>query len=177
MSVVVRTYTKYHKEFIDPDYAWSLYYALEEGLPWDDGVRTRSGKFTRSAWGILVTKVDDKVAFVIDPEADRDLVGALIGLVTKVLDDLSVDINRLGEIYVNYYKDGTHYAPNHSHQKSDQVIISLGATRTLTIANKSYKMGNGDVAIFGSAMHGVPEEREVKEGRISIALFLDKLRR
>ena len=52
-----------------------------------------------------------------------------------------------------------------------QLIISLGpATRTLQIASRYIRVNSGDVALFGSARHGVaPEECDLP--RISIAAF------
>ena len=77
---------------------------------------------------------------------------------------------------MNYYLNGEHYTPNHSHPKMIQVIISLGTTRILNIGKKEYKSSNGDVFIFGSSIHGVPKQLEIKDGRISIALFCSPLK-
>jgi hypothetical protein len=85
--------------------------------------------------------------------------------------EVSIDYYILG-VYINYYRDGNDWTPNHSHPKQVQLIISLGATRTLTIGKKDYLMESGDVAIFGSSIHGIRKEPEVKEGRISIATFM-----
>ncbi|AYV86144.1 MAG: hypothetical protein Solumvirus1_19 [Solumvirus sp.] len=102
--------------------------------------------------------------------------------VTNFINRASTHVNKsniqhLG-VYINYYQDGNDYTPNHSHPKQFQIVISLGATRTLNVGKKSYKLNNGDFIIFGSSVHGVPKEPEVKDGRISIATFslcLDKL--
>ena len=72
--------------------------------------------------------------------------------------------------YLNYYKDGTHYTPNHSHKGTTQIVISLGGTRSFVLGKKTFNVKNGDVAIFGSAIHGVPKQ-ENAEPRISIAVF------
>ncbi len=75
------------------------------------------------------------------------------------------------DVYLNYYKDNTNWTPNHTHPGTCQIIISLGGTRTLNIAKKSYAMNNGDVAIFGGSIRGVPREEQQVEPRISIAIF------
>ena len=56
--------------------------------------------------------------------------------------------------------------------KQCQVVISLGATRTLIIGKKTFSLNNGDVIIFGSSTHGVPKEPTITNGRISIATFM-----
>jgi len=35
-------------------------------------------------------------------------------------------------------------------------------------------MASGDGIIFGTAIHGIPKEPEITEGRISIAIFIRK---
>ena len=81
-----------------------------------------------------------------------------------MVDNLSLQLNKLGfedkyEIFVtclNYYKDGTHYTPSHSHKGMTQLIISLEATRTLHVGSKDYRLNNEDVIIFGSSAHSIP---------------------
>jgi len=73
--------------------------------------------------------------------------------------------------YLNYYENEKHYTPSHKHLKTIQIIISLGATRTLLINNKKYNSNNGDVFIFNEQIHGVPVEKNKNNSRISIALF------
>jgi len=77
-------------------------------------------------------------------------------------------------IYLNYYRNGEDYTPNHSHPGQKQVIISLGASRVLTMGKRSFVMNNGDVIVFGSAIHGIPKDPNCQQGRISIAMFLAK---
>jgi hypothetical protein len=75
-------------------------------------------------------------------------------------------------IYLNYYENGEMWTPNHSHSGTHQLVISLGCPRTLQVTKKDYRMENGDAILFGSAIHGVPKEVNVKKGRISIATFM-----
>ena len=59
------------------------------------------------------------------------------------------------------------YTPNHSHKGTHQLVISLGETRTLSVAKNEFRMENGDSILFGSSVHGVPREENVTKGRIS----------
>lgn len=153
MSKAVRT--QHYLALLSSEIATNAYQQLRDTVQWQEGVRSKKG-FTRLARGFL--------------PGENALIDELICL---AIQKLGIDI-KLGGIYVNYYKDGTHWTPNHTHPGTKQIIISLGATRTLTISKKDYAMGNGDVAIFGSAVHGIPKRPEVTEGRISIALILAK---
>lgn len=75
-------------------------------------------------------------------------------------------------ICINYYPDGSMGALRHYHKGSHQLVISLGATRTLTIGKRKFAMSNGSSVIFGGLIHGVPKQSSVSTGRISIAVFL-----
>lgn len=153
MSVKVKT--EHHCALLSVEIATAAYTELRDTVQWQEGVRSKQG-FTRLARGFL--------------PGENATVDELICL---TLHKLALDVKLLG-IYVNYYKDGEHWTPNHAHPGTKQIIISLGATRTLSIANREYAMGNGDVAIFGSATHGIKKESEVTAGRISIALLVLK---
>lgn len=92
-------------------------------------------------------------------------------LINITLSELTQTEYVIHGIYLNFYENGTHYSPNHSHKGTHQLVISLGETRTLKVANKDYVMDNGDAIIFGSSIHGVPKDNTVN-GRISIATFM-----
>jgi hypothetical protein len=126
----------------------SLYAELVK-LPWKDAVRSRNG-FTRLAHQLdLESKQGEKI----------------LGIIKDVL--------VLG-VYINYYRDGNMYTPQHSHKGTHQLVISLGVPRTLLVGKKSIKMENGDAVLFGSSTHGVPKEVS-NGGRISIATFMAPL--
>ncbi|CAK7994533.1 Hypothetical protein POVR1_LOCUS57 [uncultured virus] len=150
-----RTKTQHYKSLVDPVKATALYNHLATSIRWEEGVRSKNG-FTRLAKAVNLND---------DPRVDEMIVEVLVKLGYN---------GYLGGIYLNYYKDGQHYTPNHSHKGTQQIIISLGATRTLTIGKTDYAMANGDVAIFGSSVHGIKKEPLVADGRISIALFVTK---
>lgn len=146
--------TVFKDKIIDPDRAIVLYYMLKDGIVWEEGIRSKKG-FTRKAKAIEPTDF---------PEIDR--------LVVEVLSKITTTKYGITGIYLNYYEDGNMWTPNHTHPGTHQLVISLGATRTLNVAKKSYQIGNGDAIIFGSSIHGIPKEPTIKEGRISIATFM-----
>lgn len=150
-----RTRTTLKKSAVDPVEAEKLYNYLVENMPWVEGIKGRNG-FTR--W---------QTQYNFDNDSLNQLIVATI--LTFQLDPIDLE-----GVYLNWYKTGDDYTPSHSHLKSRQIIISLGATRTLKVNKKNYPLENGDIILFGTAAHGVPKEPEVEEGRISIALFLRK---
>jgi hypothetical protein len=151
------TRTEIFPSLITADTATFAFEYLRDTIKWESGIKSRKG-FTRLAKSLDVT--EDEVVY---------------SLINSALKGMSKGKNKLRSLaiyglYLNYYKDGSMWTPNHSHPGTTQIIISLGATRTLNIAKKSYQMTNGDVAIFGGSIHGVPKD-ETTDGRISIAIF------
>lgn len=151
-----RVNTQYYSKLIEGDRAMATFEYLKDNMAWIDGVRSRNG-FTRKARPMVLGE---------DEVLDKIIVDTISAL---GMSDVGVH-----GIYLNYYRNGEDYTPNHSHPGMKQVVISLGATRTLTISNKSYPLNNGDVIIFGSSIHGVPKDPTCTDARISIALFLQK---
>lgn len=154
-----RTKTGYYPEFFDKDAMKSLYKKLKKNIDWVDGVRSKNG-FTRKAKAMQIGQnedIDELILYACNQLAKDGYKFATLGY------------------YLNYYRDGDDYTPNHTHKDTIQFVISLGATRTLTLGKKEYKMNSGDMIIFGSSIHGVPKEPEIKRGRISIATFCKKL--
>ena len=153
---------KFHhlKGHIEVETCDRLYEYLKNKSAWEEGIKSRKGH-TRSA---AAYTLDDFIAFIDDyPEA--------IVLVADVIDKYSVRKHCEG-LYVNYYKDGNDWTPNHTHPGTTQIVISLGGTRTFIYNKKEIPSNNGDVFVFGSAVHGVPKEPTITTGRISIALFM-----
>lgn len=155
---MARVLTRHFSHFLPSDEGWALYYHLQEVIAWEAGVPSRRGP-TRLAKSIDLDQY---------PEITRVLARAL-----KHLYPEKEQVGVYG-VYLNYYRDGTMYTPNHSHKGTTQLIISLGATRLLTVGKRKFALENGDVIVFGSSVHGVPAQPEVQEGRISIAVFLEK---
>ena len=156
MAAGRRTMTKYNPKLLDDNYCTALYYHFKYNIEWVDGVRSKKG-FTRKA---------RPINFNQDVNLDE--------LINRTLSKLEISRVSILGIYLNYYRNGNDWTPNHSHPKQRQVVISLGAPRTLELGSKSYDMDNGDVIIFGSSIHGVPKQPDRTKGRISVALFLSK---
>ena len=146
--------TKYLKGAIDAVTATSVFEYLRDNIEWVAGVRSRQG-FTR-------------LAKSLDPGEDELVDEIILEAYRKLSSNPAVVI--FG-IYLNYYKDGTHFTPKHRHPGMTQIVVSLGATRTLTMGSTSYTMSNGDAIMFGSDLHGVPKAPGLQQGRISIAAF------
>lgn len=144
--------TKHFKRLIPEDQAWCLYYTLKDQLPWADGIKGR--KAVHYSMGML-------------PELDDLILNCIKQTCLKQENDQETILG----VYINYYRDGNDFTPNHIHKLQKQLIISLGETRTLTVSNKDYNMENGDVAIFGSSTHGVPKNSSITKVE-SVSLYL-----
>lgn len=151
-----RVATTCHKSIFDKDVSENIYMYLRDNINWIDGVRSKNG-FTRKACPMCIG--DDNF---------------LDNIIFATLQKIGIEQCEIRGIYLNYYRTGQDYTPMHSHTGMKQVVISFGHDRTLVVAKKNYILSSGDVIMFGSAMHGVPREPEILEGRISIALFLSK---
>ena len=154
MQSKTRVMTKYYPEVIDQFSASRTYIYLKDNIKWEEGVRSKNG-FTRLAKALSI--------------GDNQVVDDIL---TQVLTKLGLHNQYaiLG-IYLNYYKDGTHYTPSHSHKGMTQLVVSLGTSRTLKVGAKDYRLNNGDAIIFGASAHSVPQEN-TNEGRISVATFM-----
>lgn len=137
--------------------ATELYYHLKKTIEWEEGVRSKKG-FTR-------------LAKAINPIEYPELMVTILDVMKQIPVLCNSNYVVLG-VYLNYYRDGSMWTPNHSHPKQHQLVISLGATRTLTVGKKEYAMTNGSAVAFGSSIHGVPKDEHVTRGRISIAVFM-----
>lgn len=103
------TRTKIYTDILDKDACWALLDYLKSNAEWESGIRSRKDGFTRfGAYG--------------DLEDDF-----LMSIILETLSKINLlDLQLLG-CYLNWYKDGNHFTPNHTHPKQIQVIISLGA--------------------------------------------------
>lgn len=156
----VRTFTKHYPSFVEEKEATALYDFLLANTKWEEGIKGKDG-FTRLQYGLKI-------------EEAMDMENPVMALLHRFCEMTKTDWGVMG-VYLNYYKDGEMYTPMHSHKNTVQLIISLGATRTLKVGKNNYITKNGDAVIFGSSLHGVAKEPEVKEGRISIAFFLRRI--
>lgn len=160
-----RTKTVYQEGVVDEDEALALYLSLKDSIPWREGVRSRHG-FTRLAYGILPEALDTEHPEVLHAIVQAVVKMGLVGSEGQIA---------IGDVYLNYYRDGNDYTPSHSHPHSKQLVISLGAPRKLVVGKKEICMKSGSAVVFGSATHGVPKDTGVTSGRISIAVFIPNL--
>jgi hypothetical protein len=149
----MRCITTFNQNVIDESVSDWFYEYLKNNIQWEEGVRSKKG-FTRKAKSIEPGTI---------PELDQ--------IVNLALSKLTNQRYHILGLYINYYENGIMYTPAHSHPKTHQLVISLGATRTLTVGKKQYEMNKGSAIIFGSSTHSVPKS-DIKEGRISIATFM-----
>jgi hypothetical protein len=157
-----QTKQKFHhlKEYIDSASCNRLYEFLRDNVKWEEGIMSKK-RHTRSA---LPYDLDDFIEFIDD----------FLDIIEKVTEVIYAFSQRkfCEGLYLNYYKDGNDWTPNHTHPGTTQIIISLGTTRTFQYGKKDIPSQNGDILIFGSGLHGVPKDPDVTNGRISIALFM-----
>lgn len=151
----------YHlKTELSDELSTRLYEYLKNTVDWQEGIPSKQGH-TRMAQSFssveFFTLIDDF------PEVSAKIM--------ECVDKYSIRKNCLSA-YLNYYRNGDDWTPNHTHQQTTQLILSLGATRNFSYGKKIVHSANGDIIIFGSTIHGIPKQSEVVSGRISIALFL-----
>ena len=156
-----RCYTTFKEKVIDEDEALAIYLTLKDSIEWEEEIRSKKG-FTRKAKTVPMGQY---------PEIDSVIIRALRYLIT-CKESKNPKKYAILNYYLNYYEDGNMWTPNHSHRGTHQMVLSLGATRTLTVGKKEFQMSSGSAILFGGSIHGVPKNKAVKEGRISIATFM-----
>lgn len=159
---MAQTRQKFHhlKGHIDATTCDLLYTFLRENVTWGEGIKSKN-RHTRSAAQFSEEEFVDFISdFKVTVETIMDIIYTYSERQT------------CAGIYLNYYKDGNDWTPNHTHPGTTQIVISLGGTRTFLYGKKEFESENGDILIFGSGTHGVPKEPEITHGRISIALFM-----
>lgn len=163
-SQSIKVKTKLYPKLLHTDVATNIYNHLVENVEWSDGIYSRRYRgSTRKAY---------------QEGNDEDIDLYLQVIVSDVLQQINKDTGKKylsHGIYVNYYRDGNDFLPQHSHQGTIQLVISLGATRSLKVSSKTYEMSNGDCVMFGSAPHGIVKQTSITTGRISIATFLREI--
>jgi hypothetical protein len=160
-----RTYTTFLARALDAERAQVLYTFLETNVDWQASIPSRRNKslggFTR--YGKSICK--DEYPYVYE----------ILEQIIKQFACFQGKRIRVWGLYLNYYVNGQMFTPSHSHTGTKQIVLSLGATRTLVVGKKSYAMENGDAILFGGSIHSVPQEPQVETGRISIACFAEEL--
>ena len=147
------TRTVFTEGALEEKRATALYEYFRDNIEWEEGIRSSRKGFTRLAKSIILDDYPE-IEEILRELLPKGRAYSIYG------------------VYLNYYQNGEMWTPNHSHAKTQQLIVSLGATRTLVVGKKEFKMSNGSSIIFGSTVHGVPREPDVRDGRISIATFM-----
>jgi hypothetical protein len=150
-----------YRNLIDTLESKEMYKYIKKNTDWKNEIKSRGKHDTRKSYAYPFPMSDVK-------HEDTKISQFIISVICK----LKLPTNIVNEgVYLNYYKDGNDFTPAHSHVGQMQIVISLGATRTLIIGKKEYSLNSGDVIVFGSSVHSVPKEPKVTRGRISIATF------
>jgi hypothetical protein len=137
-----------------------MYEYLKNKTKWEEGAKIRK-EHTRSA---AEYTLEDCIAFANNfPEVNS--------IIPDIIDNYSIR-KHCECIFANYYKDGNDWTPNCTQPGITQIVISLGGSRTFIYNKKEIPSNNGDVFVFGSAVHGIPKEPTITTGSIYIALFM-----
>jgi len=149
---------------LDYDYSIAMYEYMKDNIVWEDGVKSRVHGFTRKAKAV-------------DPTSSS--IPGLMEMITFAISSYIQQTRGVGTTtfaiygtYINYYRNGCDFTPVHNHPGTIQLVISLGASRTLNVGSKCVIMNSGDAVIFGVQKHDVPKDPNITEGRISIATFI-----
>jgi hypothetical protein len=73
-------------------------------------------------------------------------------------------------VKMNWYPDGLSRVSPHRHDNWT-LLLSLGSPRVLTVDRANVLMEDGDVILFGTQSHGVPEMPSCTGGRLSVVLM------
>jgi len=92
-------------------------------------------------------------------------------LVWDLVQDFGLPDPRTGyTIKMNWYPDGLARVSPHRHDNWT-LLVSLGAPRVLTVDRARVLMEDGDLVLFGTQSHGVPEMPKAEGGRLSLVLM------
>lgn len=147
--------TLYKANLFDNDTSNFIFTYLRDNIQWQEGVRSKSG-FTRLGKSVNLT--------------EDDIIGSTVMI---ALEKMGITAKVYG-CYLNYYKDGSYYTPNHTHPGTVQMVLSFNerdGERKLKVGTKDYLLENGSGIVFGGSSHGIAKE-ENRNGRISIATFM-----
>jgi len=150
------------KSAIDSELANYYYNRFKDEIKWEDSIKSkRMNCVTRKGKNATVEYI----------ECLHELLSGVSPIIMNVLAKTKYEKLEILDCYLNYYVDGLHWCPSHSHPGMTQIVISLGCIRKLTIATKTYDVSNGDIIIFGGSNHSILRDESIKDGRISVALF------
>lgn len=161
-----KTQTQFFASVLEAKEADELYTFLRDNIDWEDGIYSkRAARTSRKAYSPLSSmEVEEKELGICDKIIEDT--------VARCLKAVGRESHFVYGTYVNYYRNGNDFCPAHAHKGQVQMVLSLGARRMLNVGEKQYPMGSGDCIVFGSSTHSIPIDPTIREGRISIAVFL-----
>jgi len=98
----------------------------------------------------------------------RGVLPVLDGLIDKITDEFKLPPHC--KTFFNWYPNGKAKVSPHRHDNWT-ISMSFGATRILSVDYQECAMDDGDLVIFGTQKHGVPEVPGLEKGRISVILM------
>lgn len=142
-----------------------LYAECAEKMPWRQAVFRKRNYETG---GVTVTSIPS-------PRQDCSYKGLTTGIarLDEALDRVRHDFNITDpRVYLlnNFYPDGNTSIAPHTHDFWS-AILSFGASRVFTVDGHPLLLGEGDLLVIGTQRHAVPKMPEVKDGRLSVAIF------
>lgn len=154
-------------QVIDGDAARVLSIQVREWVEANGGWITKIGSVKKKY--LNVGENQSRFARVIRPT--DDLFQYLVPIAHAAIATLGNDNKYVvGSACINWYPDGKHWCPMHTHKKQVQFVISCDGDRDFKLGKKVYTMKSGMGVIFGGSAHGFdPVERA--DPRLSIAFF------
>jgi len=142
-----------------------LYLECAQAMPWRQAVFRKRNYETGEV----------KVTNIASSRQDCSYPGLSTGIsrLDEVLQRLQrdLDIKDLRAFLLNnFYPDGNTSIAPHQHDFWS-AILSLGASRVFTVDGDPVLLNDGDVIVIGTQRHSVPKMPEVKDGRVSVAIF------
>lgn len=161
-----KTQTQFFASVLERKEANELYVFLRDNIDWEDGIYSKkAARMSRKAYSpVSSIEVEEKDLGIYDKIIEDT--------VARCLKAVGRESHFVYGTYVNYYRDGTDFCPAHAHKGQVQLVLSLGTRRVLNVGEKQYPMDSGDCIVFGSSTHSIPIDATIREGRISIAVFL-----
>eukprot|EP00435_Cladocopium_sp_Y103_P048833 s1922_g14.t1 len=142
-----------------------LYLECAQAMPWRQAVFRKRNYQTGEV----------KVTGIASSRQDCSYPGLFTGIrrLDEVLQRLQRDLDIKDPrafLLNNFYPDGNTSIAPHQHDFWS-AILSLGAPRVFTVDGDPVLLNDGDVIVIGTQRHSVPKMPEVKDGRVSVAIF------
>lgn len=113
-----RITTRYLPSLLSADLADDLFLYLKEEIDWEDGIYSKRAK--------AISRQGKSIDFLQDEK--------LLPIILLTMEKFGVALPQ--GVYLNYYRNGKDFAPQHTHKDTTQVVISLGCVRTLNVGKE-----------------------------------------